>query len=88
MSHLRLVPPKTLSLVEQVRERVKAMPRPEGMCQCPQCGGRTSLTMRNGTRIKNGRLIPGTLIEHYICADCWKIHGLKISILPPSIKPA
>ena len=88
MSHLRLVPPKTPSLVEQVRERVKAMPRPDGMLQCPQCGSRGTLTIRSGSRIKNGRLIPGTLIDQYICHDCYVVHRIKVSLLPPVIKPA
>jgi hypothetical protein len=58
------------------------------MLQCNRCGGRTTLSFRTGTVIKNGRVKPGTLTDQYVCAICYRMEGLKISLLPPVIKPA
>lgn len=85
MSHLRLVPKTEPDAIERLRQRVRAMPRPEGMIQCPKCGGRTMLTTVNGVEIKDGRKTRGTVIDKDVCADCWK-RGVFSPMLP-EIKP-
>ena len=48
---LTLVPKTEPDPVQAVRERVKAMPRPEGWLQCNKCGSRTMFTAVNGSWI-------------------------------------
>jgi len=45
------------------------------------------MLLRNGDRIQNGRLIPGTVIEKDICPTCWK-RGQRSDMLPATPKPA
>ena len=52
--------------------RVKAMPRPNGMLQCPRCGSRTIMTSKNGVMIIDGRKKHGTVIHEDVCADCYR----------------
>lgn len=88
--NLRIVPPSQPDEKQAAIERVKKMPkRFDGMLQCNKCGGRTTATLRNGSRIENGRLIPGTLIDSNICADCFK-RGVWSNMLPDApreVKP-
>ena len=69
---LTLVPKAEPSPKQAVLERVKRLPRPSGMLQCPHCGSRTIMTSRNGVIVKNGKKGRGTLIHEDVCADCYK----------------
>lgn len=82
---LKLVPSADPSPVEQMRQRIRRMARPDGMLQCNQCGGRTLLTTVNSVVIRNGRKTGGTVIEKDICAHCWR-DGIIVSMLP-ELKP-
>jgi len=80
---LHLVPPalppdRKTALVE----RIKDIARPDGMVQCGRCGGRDTLTIRNGDRIEDGKVKMGTVIEKGICAHCWK-RGIIVDLIPP-----
>ena len=66
-------------------ERIKALPRPEGMVQCPRCGGRDTLIIRHGDRIENGRLKPGMVMDHGLCPHCWR-SGITMDLIPPKPK--
>ena len=79
---VKLVPPSPPSPKQAVFERIKKMPRPPGLLQCNRCGCRSSLTIRNGDRVVNGRIMPGTVIAKHICANCYKSDGLEVSMLP------
>ncbi len=61
---------------------VKAMPKPTGMLQCNRCGGRTSVTVTNGTVVRNGRKIGGTVLERDVCDDC-----RRLGIYSPMVRP-
>ena len=83
---LHLVPPalppdRKTTLVE----RIKEMPRPDGMLQCSRCGGRDTMTIRNGDAVVNGRLKPGKVIEQGICPHCYK-RGVIVDLMPPKPK--
>jgi len=82
---LQLVPPAEPSPREKVLQRVKKMARPDGMCQCNRCGGRTMMTLTNGVIIKKGRKTGGTVIEKDVCAHCWK-DGVIVPMVP-ALKP-
>ena len=79
---LSLVPPTPPDEKAALVERVKAMEKPSGMLQCSRCGGRQTLTLRSGDYIKNGRVMPGTVIEKGICPHCWK-QGITVDMIPP-----
>ena len=83
---LRLVPPTEPTGKQAVIERIKAH-RPDGALQCPKCGGRDTMTLRNGDRMQNNRIVPGTVIEKGICPHCWK-RGVRSDMLPSPPKPA
>jgi hypothetical protein len=53
---------------EQVRKRVRAMPKPATMVQCHRCGGREVIETKIGVLMKNGRPTGGT--KTLICAGC------------------
>jgi len=76
MSKLIVVPSSEPTEKQKVIIRVKKLPKPDGMLQCNLCGGRTSLTIKYGVVVKNGRKCGGTIIEKDICASCWK-DGIK-----------
>lgn len=59
-------PPDTPA--QRVRERVKKMPRPADMAQCPRCGGREFLTTKTGVLLKAGKPTGGT--PNLICVHC------------------
>jgi hypothetical protein len=84
---LKLVPASEPTPAERVTLRVKKMPRPDGLLQCPRCGCRTVLNTQNGVVIKDGRRRPGTKIDEDVCAECWK-RGVHSSMLPPEVRPA
>lgn len=83
---LYLVPPalppdRKTTLVE----RIKEMPRPDGMLQCSRCGGRDTMTIRSGDRIEGGKVKPGKVIEQGICPHCYK-RGVIVDLIPPKPK--
>ncbi len=78
---LHLVPQAEPSPKQAVIERVKAMPRPEGLLQCPRCGNRGMITqIIGGAFVKNGRRQGGTEIEKDICSECFK-RGIRTTML-------
>lgn len=87
---LSLVPPSALTAKEALIERIKALPkRDDAIGQCTRCGGRQTMILRSGDMLKNGRIIPGTVIESGICPHCWK-QGIISSVFPPKprvVKP-
>ncbi len=54
--------------VEQVRKRVRAMPKPEAMIQCHRCGGREVIETKTGMMLKDGKPTGGT--KQLICVGC------------------
>lgn len=69
---LKIMPDPELTPGDQVRTRVKRRQRPDGLLQCPKCGGRTELTARAGVFVKEGKIVNrGTIVEKHVCADCW-----------------
>ena len=82
---LRVVPPAEPDSNEKVRQRVRAMPKPDGTLQCNRCGGRTVLNTENGVIVKNGRKQRGTKIDTDVCANCWKL-GITVPMLT-ALKP-
>ncbi len=53
---------------EQVRKRVRAMPKPAEMIQCHRCGGREVIETKIGMLMKNGIPTGGT--KGLICVGC------------------
>jgi len=53
---------------EQVRKRIRAMPKPATMVQCHRCGGREVIETKIGVLMKNGRPTGGT--KALICVGC------------------
>ena len=85
---LRLVPPVDLSPKQAVVERIKRPKREPGALQCSKCGGRDTMTIRNGDYInEDGRFVAGTVIEKGICPTCWK-RGVRSDMHPEPPKPA
>lgn len=79
---LHLVPPAAPTPAEEMRERIKKMPRPDGMLQCKRCGGRLVLNTAAGVVIENGRRkFRGTVIDKDVCGDCWKL-GIIVPMVP------
>lgn len=70
--HLTRIPEPETSPADKIRVRVSKIPRPDGMLQCPRCGGRTVLTARAGVIVKDGRVAErGTQLATNACGDCW-----------------
>lgn len=82
---LKIVPPTEPDAKERVRQRIKRMPRPDGMLQCNRCGCRVSLTTVSGAIVKDGRKQGGTVLTKDVCAECWR-RGILVSMLP-ELKP-
>jgi hypothetical protein len=70
MPRLTLIPntPAPDTPAQCVRERVKKMPKPADMAQCPRCGGREFLTTKTGVLIRGGKSHGGT--PNLICVHC------------------
>jgi hypothetical protein len=81
MSPLHLVPPSEPSAGEAALLRVKRRANPDGALQCNRCGSRTSLTLTNGSTVRNGRITGGTVLLRHVCAECWK-RGVTQFMLP------
>jgi hypothetical protein len=64
-----------------MRQRIRDMPRPDGMLQCNRCGGRSILTEVSGAFVRNGRKQGGTVIAKDQCASCWR-QGIYSPMLP------
>lgn len=70
MPNLKLIQgtPAPDTPAQRVRERVKKMPKPADMAQCPRCGGREFLTTKTGVLLKGGKPSGGT--PNMICVTC------------------
>ena len=66
---LKLVPAAEPTPVEKVRQRVRAMPRPEYLLQCPRCGGREMIETKIGMVMRNSKPAGGT--KQIVCASCF-----------------
>ena len=53
---------------EQVRKRVRAMPKPATMIQCHRCGGREVIETKIGVLLQAGKTKGGT--KQLLCACC------------------
>lgn len=53
---------------EEVRKRVRAMPKPATMVQCHRCGGREVIETKIGVLLKNGKTSGGT--KQLLCVCC------------------
>lgn len=53
---------------EQVRKRVRAMPKPATMVQCHRCGGREVIETKIGVLMRNGKSTGGT--RQLLCVGC------------------
>lgn len=84
---LTLVPKREPDAVEKVRLHAKAAPRPDGMLQCPVCGGRALLRIEVGVVIRKGRRHRGTVIEKDICAICWRHRDARVVMRTGNEKP-
>lgn len=82
---LELVPPTPPDRKTALVERIKDIERPDGMVQCSRCGGRDTLTIRNGDRIEGGRVKAGTVVEKGICPHCWK-QGVIVDLIQPKLR--
>lgn len=54
---------------QRVVDRIKAHPKPATMLQCPRCGGRDVLEVKNGVMLENGKLHGG--VKMIVCACCY-----------------
>lgn len=64
---LRIVPPAAKPAAEEVRQRVRRMPKPAGMIQC-RCGSREVIEARQGVLLKEGKPSGGTKVM--LCVNC------------------
>ncbi len=62
---------------EQVRRRVRAMPKPATMVQCHRCGGREVIETKIGVLMKNGKPTGGTKV--LLCAQCF-MRGERVTL--------
>lgn len=70
------------------RERIKRMPRPPGIIQCPRCGSRTMMTVVAGSWIDDaGRYHRGAVVEDRVCYECHK-RGAWVPMMPAPPKLA
>lgn len=82
---LSLVPAAEPTPAQAAIERVKRMPNPRNELQCPTCGSRTYLVVRNGAHMDGGKLVHGALVDRMLCADCYR-RGRTRGILPTELK--
>ena len=82
MTILKLVPHREPTPAEALLQKVKSIPAPAGMLQCPKCGGRTVMTTTNGARIdENGKYKRGTICDDRVCYHCHMM-GVHTSMIP------
>jgi hypothetical protein len=53
---------------ERVRRRVRSLPKPPALLQCPRCGGRELIEARIGMYLKRSKPTGGT--KALLCACC------------------
>ena len=58
--------------IETGKPRTKRRVRPDGYLQCNRCGSCSSVTLTNGTYIKNGKKQGGTIIVKDVCYFCYQ----------------
>jgi hypothetical protein len=77
---LHVVPdtPKPDDLKTQARDRIKRMPKPKDMLQCPRCGGRELIEARTGVMYQNGRTSGGT--KQLLCSLCM-VRGERVVVV-------
>lgn len=75
---LKLVPKRDAEPAEAVRTRIKRMAKPDGMLQCPHCGGRATCRIEHGVVIANGKRQRGTVTDKDICATCLEFRRIKV----------
>ncbi|MBD1589780.1 hypothetical protein [Pseudomonas typographi] len=63
--------------VEQVRKRVRAMPKPPAMIQCHRCGGREVIETKIGMLLKDGKPTGGT--KTLLCVGCL-LRGERVTL--------
>ncbi|OBY91174.1 hypothetical protein A6723_024265 [Pseudomonas sp. AU11447] len=85
--HLRLVPKREPTEKEKLIQRLKNAPKPDGMLSCPECGGRSAVTVENGVFVKNGRRTKGTVIHRDICDVCRTLKGRIVKMRTGKEKP-
>lgn len=81
---LKLVPPTVPDRKTAIIERIKALPRPDGIYQCPRCGCRSMVTETTGAVTKDGKKHGGKITAKDVCAECYK-RGIT-SPMAPEIK--
>ena len=62
---------------EQVRKRVRAMPKPATMIQCHRCGGREVIETKTGMLLKDGKPTGGT--KSLLCVGCL-LRGERVTL--------
>lgn len=60
--------PKPDDPKSQVLERIKRMPKPKEMLQCPRCGGRELIETKIGVMYRDGKTSGGT--KQLLCSLC------------------
>lgn len=68
--HLTVIPPTPApdTPLERSRARIKAMPKPADIAQCPRCGGRELIEAKSGVTIRRGKASGGT--KCFLCVLC------------------
>lgn len=66
--HLIQGTPAPDTSAEQVRKRIRAMPKPATMIQCHRCGGREVIETKIAVLMRNGKPTGGT--KTLICVGC------------------
>lgn len=69
MQKLRIVPPSEPGPIEKVRRRVRSMPKPAALLQCPRCAGRELIETKTGVLLKGVKPSGGT--RQMVCALCF-----------------
>jgi len=70
--------PEPESPASAVKRRVKAMPGPAEMFQCPRCGGREFIETITGAMKRGGKRVGGS--KALICVTCLAA-GARVAIL-------
>lgn len=80
--HLTRVPEPDSTPADKVRARITRRQRPEGMLECPRCGGRELFTSRAGVVVKGGKTVTrGTVIVKNGCLVCAK-QDISVTMVP------
>ncbi len=76
--HLIQGTPAPATPTEQVRKRVRAMPKPATMIQCHRCGGREVIETKIGVLMRDGKPTGGT--KQLLCVGCL-LRGERVLML-------